>query len=105
MRRSDKFVLLRKTELCRHYMAGYCPRSAGAHAAVRRARRIGPLTGGNRVRPDECAYAHGYEDLRTLSIEEKAKLRLVPSARKWRTKPCMNYITTGFCRFGERVRE
>lgn len=31
MRRADKFQLLRKTELCRHFMAGYCPRSRGPH--------------------------------------------------------------------------
>lgn len=40
MRRSDKFVLLRKTELCRHYMAGYCPRPAGSGGAA------GPLGAG-----------------------------------------------------------
>lgn len=55
-----------------------------------------------RRKKEECAYAHGIEDLRSVSLEDKAKMRLVPSAKKWRTELCECFYRTGHCRFGNK---
>lgn len=67
-------------------MEGRCPRTKGIVI----------------IKIETCAYAHGEEDLRTVTIDEKAKLNLLPSAKKWRTELCFNFTTTGQCRYGKK---
>ena len=76
--RNFKFHVLHKTELCMYHERGTCKRSR-----------------------KECAFAHGLEDMRVLTPEDKEFLGIIPDADAFRTLPC-RYWLAGFCKYGAR---
>ncbi len=51
---------------------------------------------------DQCAYAHGPDDLKYVTLDERARMGLVPSAKAWRTKLCANFTAFGRCQYGHK---
>jgi hypothetical protein len=44
---------------------------------------------------EECSFAHGAEEVRTVSLAEREALGLLPSAASFKTVVCWNWLTTG----------
>lgn len=64
----------------------------------------------NKCVADKCAFAHGPDDLRVISLETREKLGLLPSADTFKTDMCWNWLTCGryvrasfFCLRGQNV--
>jgi hypothetical protein len=68
-----------KTELCRMFEAGTCRRPAKA-----------------------CAFAHGVDDMRYVSLAERAELGMVPCEKTFKTVICWSWLLSGTCCYGSR---
>ena len=43
---------------------------------------------------ENCPYAHGNVELRQITLEERERKKLIPSARKYKTQLCEKWIST-----------
>lgn len=68
----------RKTELCRNHERGHC------------------------VYGSKCAYAHGSSELRRQTLDEMEQAGRIPNASRFRSYPCITWVSTGSCVYGHR---